>query len=146
MLLDPPRLKPPPPRPPPPPPPPRPPRASTSWIMKAVMPTKALSIARLWSLPRMLLSRSFVGRHLDLLRIRVRRKGEVRVREGRVQLPLEASDEGRLGRIVPVNDHQLARERLVAILDPDFPVDVVFAKGVMVGLDPIDGGRADIIS
>ena len=39
----------------------------------------------------------------------------------------------------------LRGKRLVALLDPDFPVHIVFAKGIMVGLDAIDGRGADII-
>src|SRR5688572_8278440 len=107
MLLEPPRLKPPPPRPPP-PPPPRPPRASASWTTKAARLTKALSIATLEIMPRILFS--LVRGQLDPLRIGVGDEREVRIREGGVHLPLKASCEGRPGRICPIDDYQLARQ------------------------------------
>src|SRR5688572_49057 len=132
MLLDPPRLKPPPPR--PPPPPPRPPRASTSWIMKAVRPTKALSIARLWIVLRILLSRTLVGRHLNPLCISIRDERELSILVCRIQLPVHAGGECRPGRIGAVDDDQPARPGLIALLHPDFPVHVRLAEGEMVGL------------
>src|SRR5574339_175160 len=98
MLLDPPRLNPPPPR--PPPPPPRPPRASTSWTMNAARLTKAPTIASREIVPRMLLS--LVGGQLDFFRIRVGHEREVGIREGRVDLPAQSSNEGRPRRVGPV--------------------------------------------
>src|SRR4249919_1606407 len=147
MLDEPPRLKPPPPRPPPPPPPPRPPpRASTSWMLNATKLTKAVSIAMPWTRLRMLLSRSLIGCQLDLLRIRVRHECEIGVGKGRIDHPRQPGVERRLGRIIAVDDHQLARKRLISLLDPDLPIHVVFAEGVMVRFSAIDRGRADVVS
>src|SRR5688572_18431126 len=142
MLLEPPRLKPPPPRPPP-PPPPRPPRASASWTTKAARLTNALSIATLEIMPRM--SLSLERGQLDPLRVRVWNEGEVGIREGRVDLPLKPGAEARLRGIVPVDDYQLPRKRLVALLDPDLPIHVVLAEGEMIGRDTIQGHRADLV-
>src|SRR3954463_7517678 len=104
--------------------------------MKAAMPTNAVSIPIRDMVPRMLLSRSLVSGHMDLLGVRVRHESEVRVRERRVERPRQAGNEGRLGRIIAVNDHQLLREGLVTLLDPDFPVRILFAEGVVVGRNP----------
>src|SRR5215204_2927617 len=142
MLLDPPRLKPPPPRPPP-PPPPRPPRASASWTTKAARLTNALSIATLEIMRRM--SFSLVRGQLDLLRVCVGDESEVGIRKGRVDLPLEPAGEGWLGGIVPVDDYQLARYRLIALLDPDFPIHVVLTESEVIGRYPIHGRRADLV-
>ena len=41
-----------------------------------------------------------------------------------------------------IDDDELAWQGLVALLDPDLPVDVRFAEGVMIGFDAIEGRSA----
>src|SRR5436189_2919323 len=93
----------------------------------------------------MLLPHSLEGCELDTLGIAIRDEGEIRVGEGWIHLPIEASDEGRPRGIAAVDNDQLARKRLVALLDPDLPIDVRFAVSVMVGFDAIDGRSTDAI-
>ena len=109
-------------------------------------PTNALSIARLRILPRILLSRTLVGGHLNPLRVFVGDEREIGIRKGRIHLPVHASGERRPGRIGTIDDHQLARPRLVALLDPDLPVDVRFAECEMVRRHAIDGRGSNLIS
>src|SRR5262245_33947869 len=80
----------------------------------------------------------------DPLRVLVGREGEVRVREGRIERPIQASGVSRVGGIAPVDDHQLARQRLIPLLDPDLPVDVALTEGVVIGLHALQRGRADL--
>src|SRR3982751_1471336 len=103
-------------------------------MVNAARLTKALSIAMRKVWPRMLLSRSLEGRQLDPLPVSVGHELEVGVREGRIDLPRKARHESRPGRIIAVDDHQLARDRLVPLLDPHLPVDGGLAGGTMAGL------------
>src|SRR6476620_6153338 len=135
MLLAPPRLKPPPPRPPPPPPPRPPPRASASWTVKAARLTKALSIAMLKILPRILLSLERC--ELDALRVGVRYEREFRIGESGVHLPSKPTDEGGPSRIAAIDNHQLARQWLRPLVDPHLPVDVGLPESVMIGRNAV---------
>src|SRR5215203_2839893 len=143
MLLDPPRLKPPPPR--PPPPPPRPPRASTSWAMNAARLTNALSIAMREIVPRILLSHSLIGGQLDPLCIRIWNESEVRVGESWIHDPVETGDESWFRGIVAIDDHQLSGDRLVTLLNPDFPIRFGFAERKMIGRNAVDCGGSHFI-
>src|SRR5687768_14375656 len=135
MLDDPPWLKPPPPR----PPPPRPPRASAaSKAVRVARLRQAVNMARRKNLRRILLSRSLVRGQLNLLRIRARHEGEIGIGEGRIHLPRQVGDEGRPRRIVAIDDHDLARERLVALLDPELPVHILLAESIVVRRKAVD--------
>src|SRR3954468_13164216 len=114
-------------------------------MVNAARLTKALSIAMRKVWPRMLLSRSLEGRQLDPLRVSVGHELEVGVREGRIDLPRKARHESWLGRIVAVDDHELARDWLVALLDPYLPVDGGLAECIMIGLDTVDRGGSDLV-
>ena len=48
-------------------------------------------------------------------------------------------------RVIVVDDEPLAREGLVALLDPDFPVDPGFAEREMVGFHSVDRRGTDFV-
>ena len=51
-----------------------------------------------------------------------------------------------MGRIRPIDDHDLARQWLIALLNPDLPIHISFAKREVIGRDAVDGRRAYLIS
>jgi hypothetical protein len=63
--------------------------------------------------------------------------------EGGFRVQVRRAVIGGVGRVTPIHDDQLARQRLVALLDPDLPVDLALAESVVVGLHAIERVGAD---
>src|SRR5258706_12307271 len=80
---------------------------------------------------------------MDRLGVRAGLEGEVFRDQGWARIPAEARDIGRAGGIASIDDHQLAGEGLLALLDPNLPILVALAEGVMVRGGPTDGGGPD---
>src|SRR5262245_15112304 len=83
------------------------------------------------------------GRKLDPLRILGRREPEHRVVE-LGEVPFERSDKLRLRRLPKRGDDDLPRQRRLAALDPQLPVDVLLAIGVVITVGARDPGGPDV--
>src|SRR5215203_7323843 len=114
-------------------------------MVNAARLTNAVSIAARYIERRMLLSCFLVGRQLDLFRVCVRHEREIGIGESRVHLPRQACAEGRSSRISAIDDHQLERKGLVALLDPDFPIHVCLPEGIVVGWNTIERRDTNLI-
>src|SRR5215217_2281801 len=107
-------------------------------MVNAARLTNAVSMAARYIERRMLLSCFLVGRQLDPFCVCVRHEREIGSGESRIHFPRQARGEGRSCRIGAIDDHELERKGLVALLNPDFPIDVEFPEGIVIGWDTIE--------
>src|SRR4051812_10568789 len=112
-------------------------------MVKARSPTKAAAVAKRESADFMLLS--FEGSDFDVLVARLGNELEIRVSERGVHLPVEVSDERRSRWIAAVDDREFAGERLVTLVDPDLPVSIAFAEGIVIRCGAIDRRSAHLV-
>src|SRR6185436_4600880 len=80
---------------------------------------------------------------MDRFCVRTRPECKVRRYERRRGIPGKSRLIERMCRVGPVCNDQLARERPFASLNPNFPIAIGFAKGVVIGGEAVDGCRPD---